>query len=613
MTQKNGFLTDVRFDSFDLPPEILAGLKDAGYTFCTPIQAETVPITLEGHDVAGQAQTGTGKTAAFLVPILTRMLEEKDRPEGLAAALIVAPTRELALQIFDETKIIGGHTPFKVAQVIGGIDYRKQADILRAGADIVICTPGRVIDYIKQGVLKTEAINYLVIDEADRLFDLGFTDDMRYILRRLPHYEKRQSMLFSATLSYRVLELTYHYMNLPEVVTIEAETVTVEAIDQSLFHVGSREKFNLLLGLLSREDWSRVLIFSNTKRGVDMLARRLKKNGYPAHGISGDLPQPKRLKLMGDYKSGKITILVATDVASRGIHVEDISHVFNYDIPQDAENYVHRIGRTARAGKKGRALTFACEDYVAHLEPVEKLLGFKIPVTWPEDDWFEEDRRRPMIPAKPEEETEKPAETEAAETPQESPSKKRRRRRKKKPATDRTETRSEAPRESPVEEEAPKSEPEPEPIPEATAAPAWGRRASKAEPKPEPKKQTKPEPEPEERAKPDSEPPKPQKTKAKGRERSKPAPPKAEPQPKPEPALPQKQANAPKKARTKPGQVNIFGLLPGEMAGSAPAKNGPGEAKDDQNQASGDQPEKPKPKKKPRRRRRKPAPKKNAE
>jgi ATP-dependent RNA helicase RhlB len=231
----------------------------------------------------------------------------------------------------------------------------------------------------------------VVVDEADRLLDLGFSKDMRYILRKLPHYEKRQSMLFSATLSYRVMELTYEYMNLPEFIAVAPEEVTVEGIEQSLFHVGSDMKLPLLLGLLQREEWSRILIFVNTKAGVTWLTRKLNGNAYPAEGITGDLPQRKRFRLMEWFKKGRIKILVATDVASRGIHVEDISHVINYDLPQDPENYIHRIGRTARAGKTGRALSLACEKYVFHLEPLEAMLGYKIPAIWSEDDWFIKD------------------------------------------------------------------------------------------------------------------------------------------------------------------------------------------------------------------------------
>ena len=392
--EKPTFLTSIRFDEFDLPKQVIDGLNDTGFMNCTPIQAQVLPISLTGRDVAGQAQTGTGKTAAFLVTVFTRLLALPRRSDRLPSALIVAPTRELANQIYEEAEDLGRHTGFTMAKVLGGIGYRKQAEILRQGTDIIICTPGRIIDYFKQGIFKTAGIKISVIDEADRLLDLGFAKDMRYILRKLPHYEKRQSMLFSATLSYRVMELTYEYMNLPEFIAVTPEEVVVEGIEQTLFHIGNENKLPLLLGLLEREDWSRLLIFVNTKAGVTWLTRKLNGNGLPAEGITGDLPQRRRFRLMEWFKSGRIKILVATDVASRGIHVEDISHVINYDLPQDVENYIHRIGRTARAGKTGRALALACEKYVFHLEPLEEMLGYKIPVLWPEDDWFVKDKSR---------------------------------------------------------------------------------------------------------------------------------------------------------------------------------------------------------------------------
>jgi ATP-dependent RNA helicase RhlB len=394
--EKPEFLTDTRFDQFDLPGQVLSGVADAGFTRCTPIQAQVLPVSLKGHDVAGQAQTGTGKTAAFLVTVLARLLTLPERDANLPAALILAPTRELCRQIFEEAGVLGRYCNFRIAQIVGGVDYKKQADQLREGVDIIICTPGRLIDYYKQGIFKTAGIKVLVIDEADRLLDLGFAKDIRFVLRKLPHYEKRQSMLFSATLSYRVLEMTYEYMNLPEFISITPKETTVEGVEQALFHVGVDRKLQLLLGLLDREEWNRILIFVNTKVGVEWLTDKLKGNGWPAEGISGDLAQRKRFSLMERFKDGKIKILVATDVASRGIHVEDISHVINFDLPQDAENYVHRIGRTARAGKTGRALSLACEEYVYHLEPIEQMLGYKIPVVWFEDDWFVEDTAKPV-------------------------------------------------------------------------------------------------------------------------------------------------------------------------------------------------------------------------
>jgi len=393
--EKPEFLTEKRFDEFDLPAQLLSALKEAGFVHCTPIQAQTLPISLSGSDVAGQAQTGTGKTAAFLVTVITRILKFAERDPRLPAALIVAPTRELSHQIYEEALTLCRYVDLKIAEVVGGIDYKRQAEILRRGSDIIICTPGRIIDYLKQGIFKTEGIKILVIDEADRLFDLGFTKDMRYLLRKLPPYDTRQSMLFSATLSYRVMELTYEFMNLPEFISVTPQTITVEGIEQQLFHVGSEKKLELLLGLLKRENWNRVLIFVNTKVGVDWLTNKLKGNSWPAEKITGDLPQRKRFRLMEQFKNGKIKILVATDVASRGIHVEDISHVINYDLPQDSENYIHRIGRTARAGKTGKAFALACEDYVYHLESLEEMLGYKIPVVWPGNDWFVADTSKP--------------------------------------------------------------------------------------------------------------------------------------------------------------------------------------------------------------------------
>jgi len=374
------FLTGTRFDQLNLPQAVINGIHNAGFTFCSPIQAEVLPITLQGNDVAGQAQTGTGKTAAFLVTLFARMKGLKIAKGKLPKALVIAPTRELASQIMEEAKILGGHTGYRIIQIIGGIDYERQARQLRDGADVVICTPGRVIDYIKRKVFKPSAVKLLVIDEADRLLDLGFEKDMRFILKKLPKYDRRQSMLFSATLSHRVLELTYEYMNLPEFVAVAPEKVTVKGIDQVLYHVGMDEKLSLLLGLLKREKWHRLLIFVNTKVGVEWLAAKLKGNGFPAEGITGDLEQRKRFRLMEQFKSGKLKILIATDVASRGLHVDDISHVINFDLPQDAENYVHRIGRTARAGATGGAISLACERYVYHLEAIESVLGDKIPV-----------------------------------------------------------------------------------------------------------------------------------------------------------------------------------------------------------------------------------------
>ncbi|MEW5737148.1 MAG: DEAD/DEAH box helicase, partial [Thermodesulfobacteriota bacterium] len=390
------FLTKVAFDALALAPEVKAGLADAGFTHCSPIQSLVIPVALSGRDVAGQAQTGTGKTAAFLAPMLTRLLALGPDKRKQPCALIMAPTRELAIQIYEDATVIGGRTGFSFLAVVGGMDYRGQAEALKAGVDVVIGTPGRLIDYQKQGIFQADGIRIVVIDEADRLLDLGFAKDMRFILRKLPPFTKRQSMLFSATLSYRVMELTYEFMNLPEFIDVVPEEVTVSGIRQELYHVGLDEKLPLLLGLLKREPWTRALVFVNTRSGVDWLTHKLSGNGIPAGGITGDLPQKQRLKLMERFKNGELKLLVATDVASRGIHIEDVSHVINYDIPQDAENYVHRIGRTARAGKTGCAVTLACETYVYYLEAVEELIGQKIPVVWPEAEWSVPDQAGPL-------------------------------------------------------------------------------------------------------------------------------------------------------------------------------------------------------------------------
>ncbi len=389
------------FTSFDLPQVLLLGIRDAGFQRCTPIQEKCLPLSLQGKDVAGQAQTGTGKTAAFLITVFHRLLQSGRQGGANPRALIVAPTRELALQIHHDARVLGSHTGLRMTAVFGGVDYEKQARQLREGTDIVIGTPGRLIDFLKQKVLVLNQVKVLVIDEADRMFDMGFIKDLRYLLRRLPPYEKRQSMLFSATLNYRVLELAYEHMNAPQEIYVEPQDRTVDTVEQCVFHVGLDQKFPLLLGLLKRENWERLLIFCNTKSGVELLAAKLRGNGYPAEGITGDLPQKKRLRLMERFRSGELKILVATDVASRGIHVEDITHVINYDLPQDREDYVHRIGRTARAGKTGKAISLADEKNVWYLEPIENFLGKKIPVVWFLEDWLEQDKAgRVRLPRK---------------------------------------------------------------------------------------------------------------------------------------------------------------------------------------------------------------------
>jgi ATP-dependent RNA helicase RhlB len=369
----------------------LDGLDRLGYTHCTPIQERTLPITLAGRDVAGQAQTGTGKTAAFLISVFTRLLRTPPPPKSARSsprALVVAPTRELAVQIEQEARAIGSGTGLSMMAVFGGVDYTKQRDALAAGVDLLVGTPGRLIDYFKQKVYDLRRTEIIVIDEADRMFDMGFIADIRYLLRRMPPFDKRQSMLFSATLSMRVMELCYEHMNNPEKVSVTPQRITADKVQEVLYHVERTRKLSLLLGLLRREPWERVLIFVNTRQIGERLAEYLNHHGYTARAITGDIPQPKRLKYLERFKNGELKILVATDVASRGLHIEGVSIVVNYDIPQDAEDYVHRIGRTARAGAAGKAISLACEEYVMALEAIEEFIGHKVPVEWAEDEWL---------------------------------------------------------------------------------------------------------------------------------------------------------------------------------------------------------------------------------
>jgi ATP-dependent RNA helicase RhlB len=362
----------------------MRGIDAVGFTTCTPIQERALPLALAGKDVAGQAQTGTGKTAAFLITVFTQLLKHPGRKDG-PRALIVAPTRELVVQILQDAQGIGEFTGLTFHAVYGGVDYAKQRELLRDGVDILVGTPGRLIDYFKQRVYTLRHAEVLVIDEADRMFDMGFIADLRFLLRRLPPYDQRQSMLFSATLNWDVMELAYEHMNDPVKVAVEPERITAENIEHVLYHVGRHEKFPLLLGLLKREQPERTLMFVNTKREAEWLTQRLADNGFHAGALTGDLHQRVRLRVLREFKAGTLPILVATDVASRGLHIEGVTHVINYDVPQDSEDYVHRIGRTARAGASGKALTLACETYVMALEGIEGLIGFRLPVVHVED------------------------------------------------------------------------------------------------------------------------------------------------------------------------------------------------------------------------------------
>jgi ATP-dependent RNA helicase RhlB len=376
-------LTDLDFASFELHASLQDSLKQAGFERLTPIQALTMPETLRGRDVAGQAQTGTGKTAAFLVTAFQRILSRParaERAESDPRVFILAPTRELAVQIHKDAVLLSAQTGLRLGLAFGGVDYEKQKRDLEAGVDVLIGTPGRLIDFYKQHVYSLKAVEVMIIDEADRMFDLGFIADVRYMMRKLPPRTERQSMLFSATLSQRVLELAYEHMNDPMRLTVASDSVTAARVEQSVYFPASEEKLPLLLGLMASCDPARSIVFVNTKHAAGKIHARLARVGLPAAILSGDVPQRKRMKLLERFAAGQIAILVATDVAARGLHIPDVSHVFNYDLPQDAEDYVHRVGRTARFGSSGNAISFACENYAISLPDIEKYIGQKIPV-----------------------------------------------------------------------------------------------------------------------------------------------------------------------------------------------------------------------------------------
>jgi ATP-dependent RNA helicase RhlB len=375
-------LSELRFDSLSLHDSVRAGITDAGFEFCTPIQASTLPIALEPRDVAGQAQTGTGKTAAFLLATYQKLLASQPDPERKKQprAFMLAPTRELAMQIAKDAELLGKHTGFKIGLAYGGTDYEKQRRTIEGGIDILIGTPGRIIDYFKQGVFKLDEVEVAVLDEADRMFDLGFIKDIRYLLRRLPPPDKRLNMLFSATLSHRVMELAFEHMNEPELVRIEPDKVTADRVRQAIFFPSNEDKLPLLVGLISEMGTGRIMVFVNMKRDAERVEATLEANGVHAKAISGDVPQKKRQRLLLDFQSGDLQVLIGTDVASRGLHIPDVQYVINYDLPQDAEDYVHRIGRTARAGAAGNAISFGCESYAMSLPDIETYIGHKIPV-----------------------------------------------------------------------------------------------------------------------------------------------------------------------------------------------------------------------------------------
>ena len=390
-------LTETRFDSFDLYPPVRQGLVDAGFEKCTPIQDRTLPLTLAGNDVAGQARTGTGKTAAFLLTVFQRLLSaESAGPGPNPRSIIIAPTRELAIQIHRDAELLGKHTGLRTVLTYGGVDYAQQREQIAAGVDILIGTPGRLIDYFKQGVYNLKHIEVAVLDEADRMFDLGFITDIRYLFRRMPPVDKRQTLMFSATFPLKVTELAYEHMNDAETIRFEEEQVTSDRVTQAVYYPANREKLPLLVKLLRDMQDEHVMVFVNTRHNTDRVARTLKANGINAAMLAGNVPQKKRQSLLKRFHDGEIDVLVATDVAARGLHIPDVSHVINYDLPQDAADYVHRIGRTARLGATGEAISFACEDYAFHLPEIEEYIEMSLSVEQHDpDDLPELERPRP--------------------------------------------------------------------------------------------------------------------------------------------------------------------------------------------------------------------------
>lgn len=378
-------LTETLFSDLPINTRVVEALTEANFAKCTPIQALSLPPLIEGLDVAGQAQTGTGKTIAFLVAtfhhLLSRDANQDEATKKEPRAIIMAPTRELAVQIYNDAELLSKHTGLSLGLIYGGDGYQSQRDTLDKGVDIIIGTTGRILDYYKQGVFSLKHIQVAVLDEADRMFDLGFIKDIRFLFRRMPEPTQRLSMLFSATLSYRVQELAYEHMNNPTHVQVEPQRKTASRVEEELFYPSDEDKMLLLLTLME-DDWpDKAIVFANTKHTCEKINDWLVADGHRVGLLSGDVPQKKRLSIMEKFAKGELDILVATDVAARGLHIEKVSHVYNYDLPTDAEDYVHRIGRTGRAGQSGKAISFACEKYAMNLTAIEEYIQHAIPVT----------------------------------------------------------------------------------------------------------------------------------------------------------------------------------------------------------------------------------------
>jgi len=380
----------MEFNELKLEPGLLRGIADRGYKEMTAVQEQTLAQTLQGRDVAVQSQTGTGKTAAFLITLFERMFHE--RASQRKKALIIVPTRELAVQIEKEARLLNRYLGYAIGSFYGGVGYAGQLALLKKGLDVVIGTPGRLLDLSERGHLKLKDVRILVIDEADRLFDMGFLPDIKKILQRTPPRSARQNMLFSATMSRLSRKIATEHQNRPVFIEVTPERLTVDTILQELYHVKSHIKMNLMLGILKAQAPQNALIFTNMRHSAFRLSKKLQSNGFRSQHLTGDLPQSRRLKIIDDFMAGKFALLVATDVAARGLHIDSLEMVINYDLPQDCENYVHRIGRTARAGNSGKAISLASEGTADHLEAIESFIGMKIPVQAVDIDLFATDR-----------------------------------------------------------------------------------------------------------------------------------------------------------------------------------------------------------------------------
>ncbi|MEX1668508.1 ATP-dependent RNA helicase RhlB [Zhongshania guokunii] len=376
----------VRFHDLDLDLRLMRGIADTGFKYCSPIQGVSLPHTLRGNDVIGKAQTGTGKTAAFLITIFNDLLSnpiDEERFAGEPRALVIAPTRELVVQIGEDARALGKYAGLNVVTLIGGMDYQKQQDKLAGMVDIVVATPGRLLDFEGRKDLYLDQIEILVIDEADRMLDMGFIPQVKRIVRATPSTNHRQTLLFSATFTDDIMRLTEQWTKEPVKIEIEPESVATDTVDQKVYLVESQDKFRLLLNIVKEENAKSVIIFANRRDETRRLFEKMQKAGIRCGILSGEIPQNKRSRTLQQFKDGEIECLVATDVAGRGIHVDGVSHVVNYVLPEDAEDYVHRIGRTGRAGATGTSISFACEDDAFLLPNIEEALGMKLPCTRP--------------------------------------------------------------------------------------------------------------------------------------------------------------------------------------------------------------------------------------